>query len=342
MGLFLKGVIIIDNTIKRGRVYNKIFNEQEWEKVNDFNKNLLEDFLIELSSLKKSKGTVNQYKNDIRIIFIYILRKLENKPITELNKKHFRNISLWFINELNLSSARCNRLLSALRSMLTFAEEDDDYDYDVNYASKVKGLAKETVREIYFLTDEQIDKLRKRLIEEKKYLQALYLSLSYDSGARRNEIYQVLKNNLLERNYTNIVIGKRAKKFPLIYFDRTLEALELYLNERGEDNIESLWVSNGKQISYQTLYYYTTQMADILSKIEGKYIPFNPHSLRHSTIENMKRGTHYMCKKMNRENGFDLQELQILAHHSDISTTNSYLKNNDEDILSNAFGIKLG
>ena len=37
-----------------------------------------------------------------------------------------------------------------------------------------------------------------------------------------------------------------------------------------------------------------------------------------------------------------LQELQILAHHSDISTTNSYLKNNDEDILSNAFGIKLG
>lgn len=330
---------------KRGRVYNRIFNESEWDTVNEFNKNLLEDFLIELESNKKSKGTINQYKNDMRIIFIYILRKLNNKPITELNKKHFRNINLWFINELGLSSARCNRLMSAVRSMLTFAEEDDDYDYEVNYASKVKGLAKESVREIYFLTDEQIEKLRNVLISRGKYLHALYLDLSYDSGARRNECYQVLKEGLLERNNTNTVIGKRGKKFPLIYFDRTKESLKLYLEQRGEDDIPELWVikSNDekKVISYNTLYSYIVQMANILEEIEGEYIPFNPHSLRHSALENLGNGTHYMCKKLGKENGFSLEELKVLARHESVSTTEGYLRNKDSDVLEGMFGIKL-
>lgn len=330
---------------KRGRVYNRIYNESEWNTVNEFNKNLLEDFLIELESNKKSKGTINQYKNDMRIIFIYILRKLNNKPITELNKKNFRNINLWFINDLGLSSARCNRLMSAVRSMLTFAEEDDDYDYEINYASKVKGLPKESVKEIYFLKDEQIEKLRNELIKRKKYLHCLYLDLSYDSGARRNECYQVLKEGLLERNYTNTVIGKRGKKFPLIYFDRTLESLKLYLQQRGEDDIPELWVQtiNGEKrvITYNTLYNYILQMAEILEEIEGEYIPFNPHSLRHSVIENMSNGSHYICKKLGKENGFNVEELKVLAHHESIETTASYMRNKDDDVLENMFGIKL-
>lgn len=347
MGLFLiyKKDRRSDSLSKRGRVYNRIYNEQEWNTVNEFNKNLLEDFLIELESNKKSKGTINQYKNDMRIIFIYILKKLQNKPITELNKKHFRNINLWFINDLGLSSARCNRLMSAVRSMLTFAEEDDDYDYEINYASKVKGLSKETVREIYFLTDTQIERLRNELIKRKKYLHVLYLDLSYDSCARRNECYQVLKENLLERNYTNTVIGKRGKKFPLIYFDRTLESLKLYLKQRGEDEIPELWVQKigdeKRIITYNTLYSYIIQMANILEEIEGEYIPFNPHSLRHSALENMNNGSHYICKKIGKENGFSLEELKVLANHSDISTTSSYLRNKDTDILEGMFGIKL-
>lgn len=331
--------------MSRGRVYNKTFNEKDWDMVCKENKNLIDDFCIEMKSNRKKESTIKQYRNDLRIIAIYVLKELDNKPIIELNKKHFRNINLWFINELNLSPARCNRLMSAVRSMLDFAENDDDYDYDINHAKKIKGVAKEEVRDIVFLTDKQITKLRVELKRREMYAHLLLLDLSYDSAGRRNEVYQVMKEGLTERNNTNIVVGKRGKKFPLLYFDRTHESLELFLNQRGEDNYPQLWVTrNGntkRAVAYNTLYQWTVQMADILSRIEGKPILFNPHSLRHSALENMKNGSHYICRKLGKPDGFSLEELKVYAHHSDVSVTESYLKKDDDNVLENMFDIKI-
>ena len=66
---------------ERGKVYNKIYTPELWEEVNQENKGLLDDFLIELKSRKKKKSTIDQYFNDGRIIFIYILKQMNNKSI---------------------------------------------------------------------------------------------------------------------------------------------------------------------------------------------------------------------------------------------------------------------
>lgn len=329
---------------KRGRVYNRIFNEEEWSEVNNENKNIMEDYLEEYQQRKKKPSTISQYKNDLRIIFIYIKRKLGNKCIFELNKKDFRRMNLWMTEELKQSNARANRLMSAVRSLLTYCEDDDDYDYDNNIAKKVKGLPKEEVREIYFLTNEQVEKLKNELIKREEYAKALLICLAYDSAGRRNELYQVKKHGFLENNATNIVMGKRGKKFPLVYFDWTLECAKLYFEQRGEDEFDSLWVSGKnikKEVSYSTLYEWFVDIADLLKEIEGVDIPFNPHSIRHSALENLSTGNHYMCEKMGKKDGFTLDELKVYAHHSSSDTTSSYLKNKDTDILSNMFGIQL-
>lgn len=124
----------------RGRIYNNFYTPELWEKVNKENKRILDDFLAEYKQRKKSKGTINGYFNDLRIIFIYVLKELDNRSILELNKKDFRGLSIYFSEECDMSSSRVNRLKSAINSILTFCEEDDDYDYDVNYAKKVAGL----------------------------------------------------------------------------------------------------------------------------------------------------------------------------------------------------------
>lgn len=329
----------------RGRVYNRIYNDAEWLIVNNDNKILMEDFLLELKSRKKKDSTLKQYRNDIRIILIYILRDLDNASILDLNKKNFRNMSLWMIETLQQSNARANRLMSTIRSMLTFAEEDDDYEYEMNIASKVKGLPKEGVRDICFLSEEQIVKLRNYLMEIKDYKKLCLLDFSYDSAGRRNELHQILKHGLLEKNNTNIVIGKRGKKFPLLYFSRTKESLALYLEQRGEDDIEGLWVvgnGQGKKLaSYESLYDWFVAMADMLDGLEDSKIPFNAHSLRHSSLENLSNSTHYVLKEIGKEK-LELNELMVYAHHGDVSTTNSYLKNNENDILSQTFGIVIG
>lgn len=330
---------------KRGRVYNRIFNPKEWEQVCAYNKNLLDDWLLELKSKKTKESTIKQYKNDTRILFIYILRELRNKPICDLKKKQFRNYSLWLSDELKLSNQRVNRLLSATRSLLEYASNEEDYEgeIEVNYASKVKGLPKETVRQIHFLTDEQVEKIYNYLIEKEQYQKALYLSLSYDSAGRRNEIFQVTKDCFINDNkMTNMVTGKRGKEFRLLFFSRTKKCADLYLQQRGEDDVKSLWVKkvNGNVIplSYSTLYTWCVEFADILEELEGEYISFNPHSFRHSCLESLKRGTHYICRELGKEK-FELDELKLLANHSDISTTASYLKDNTEEELLTAFGL---
>ena len=62
-------------------IYNRIYNKQKWEQVNKYNKELMEDFLLELKAQKKSKNTIDQYRNDIRILYTYILEELGNKEI---------------------------------------------------------------------------------------------------------------------------------------------------------------------------------------------------------------------------------------------------------------------
>jgi len=177
----------------RGRVYNKIYNEEDWMNVNPLNKEIMEDYKAELKQNQKSSGTILQYYADWKIVMLYIYRKLNNKYILELNKKDFRRYSLWITEELKVSNARHNRLMSALRSLLTYCEEDDDLEYDNNTARKVKGLRKDPVRDIIFLSNEQVMKLKDELIKSEKYMLASILMLSYDSAGRKNELFQVQK-----------------------------------------------------------------------------------------------------------------------------------------------------
>jgi integrase/recombinase XerD len=327
---------------KRGRVYNRIYNENIWKEVNQYNKILMDDYLMEMRAQKKKKTTIDQYRNDLRILFIYIFKQLNNKRICDLKKKDFRNYSLWLSEECNMSNARVNRLMSALRSMLEFASNEEDYEDDIaiNHASKVKGLPKEEVRDIVFLSDEQVEKIYNYLIEKHEYQKACYIAILYDSVARRNEIFQIQKYNLLDSNKTNKVVGKRGKEFSLLYFSRTKDALRLWLDQRGKDDVDSLWVTQNnprRAASYETLYNWILEFCDILYELEGKYIPFNAHSFRHSGLENYSTGDHYYCKIANKI--FTLKELQGIANHKDMSTTDSYLKDKSEEETMSAFGL---
>lgn len=324
-------------------VYNRIYTNKKWEQVNKYNKDLMEDFLLELTSQKKSEKTIAQYRNDLRIMFIYILEELDNKPICKLKKKHFRNYMLW-LQEKEMSNARINRLMSSLRSCLTYASDEEDYEdeIEINYASKVKGLSKEKVRDIEFLSDEEIEYLYNRLIENKKYQQALFLSLMYDSAGRRNECYCV-DRDFVEKdpNFTNTVIGKRGKKFRLLYRARTKDAYELYMSTRN-DSCDALWVTkrNGEitPASYETLYAWVISWRKILrEKFENK--EFNPHSFRHSALQNYEDGSHYVCREYLNGKPLSIEQLKLLAHHESVETTMSYLKDKGEEELLSAFGI---
>lgn len=319
----------------------KMFSNKSWETVNEDNKDILDDYILELRSKKKSEGTIYQYRADLRAFFCWNNDNMKNKPILELKKRDFRQFFL-FLEEK--SPARINRVQCSIRNLLEFCTQDDDEyeDYDINIMKNIKGLEKEKVREIHFLSDDQIKMILQNLLDNQKYQQALYLTISYESAGRRNEVHQILKHDFLNNNKTNMVVGKRGKKFQLLYFGKSKEIYKLYMEQRGEDDIDSMWIvgqdKTKKQASYETLYNWTKGWRDILSSIDGEVHEFNPHSLRHSALENYGEGTHFVLKELGVKN-LDIKMLKVLANHSDISTTESYLKDKGQQKLLETLGL---
>lgn len=331
----------------RGNVYNRIYTPQKWEMVNKENKIIIDDFLTEYKQQKKSEATIKQYFNDLRIVAIKILEDFDNKSFLEMTKKDFRKLNLSF-DDMDLSPARCNRIHSAVNSMLTFVEDDDDYDYEINTSKKVKGVPNVRVKtneDDFFFTFDEFIQVRNKLVEQNDLQNAVLWSLAFDSAGRRNEVYQVNKHGLLDGNKTNIVTGKRGKKFPLVYLNDTKELIRQYLEQRGNDDIDSLWIvgtgDNKRQATKGVLYdRIVGKINNILSEIRGEETKIFFHSIRHSRIECLQQGTDNRLKDENENNRkYPIEQIQVMAHHSDLSTTAGYLKNHDEDTINEMFGF---
>lgn len=322
---------------------NNIYSDEIYSKVNSESKELLNDYILELKVRNRAKKTIEQYEFDIKSFLCYVYDNMNNKSILELKRRDFRNFFL-FMKESGKSAARINRMQSSIRNLLQFAEDDEEIyeDYEVNPMRKIKSVEKEPVREIVFLTDEQVTYLIDYLLERGKTQKALFVSFAYTSAARRNEIAQVEKYSFLEDDVyrTSEVRGKRGKQFPLMYDDRTKEIAKKWLDERGEDNVDSLWVSyyNGepRAIVYDTFYAWAISFRSILEEKFGGEIPLNSHSFRHTALQCYEDGTHHALKFMGIDK-LDINTLRILANHTSVSTTQSYLKNKDQEILENLF-----
>lgn len=248
-----------------------------------------------------------------------------------------------------MSAARTNRLKSAVNSMLTFCEEDDDYDYEINYAKKVKGIPKNRVKDDdddFFFTFDEFIKVRDILVEQEKWQLAVLWSLGFDSAGRKNELFQVTKHGLLDGNKTNVVIGKRGKKFQLVYLDDTKELIRKYLEWRGDDDIDSLWIKGSGDtkeaiIDSNVLYGRIVGISKILSDIRGEECNIFTHTMRHSRLECLSQGTDTRLLDENGEpRKYPLEQIQIFAHHSDVSTTQSYLKDHSDDTINMMFNIE--
>lgn len=324
---------------KKKHTYNKFYTKEKWEKVNSYNKELFEDFLIELKSSGTPETTYKQYRNDARIILIVIMEMFKNKPIYEMNKKDFRKLIMHF-TDLNMSPRRVNRLKSCGSTMMTFGENSDDFDeIEGNYVSKVKSVKLKDVREIIFLTDEEVETIYNTLIEEERYQEACLISILYDSGARKNEVIQLMRSDIIDGvpMTKREVNGKGGKTFRLSINRRSLDSFKLY-EENREDNLPYLFVNSyGNKATEFNIYEWVKKWNQILKDELNVDKDANVHSYRHSCLENLETGEHYIARAMGRK--FTIQELQLLAHHSSSDVTMSYLKNKDDDKVMETFKL---
>ena len=321
---------------------NKIYDPERWEEVNPINKDIGKAYLKDARVRRLRASSIEQYAGDIRIIFIYIMLYCKNKDIRKLTKKDVKDFMFWLSETQKVSNARVNRLLSTLRGILDFLEDNEEYKYPYNVAARIKGLPREPVREIVFVEDRIALMLVNELIKREEYQKALLISFLYDTGARKSEAAQVQKYSFMDskKSITNMLIAKRGKKYRAVYHSLTKKCAKLWLEQRGEDDCPALFINKDKlPADPELLYRWVVECRSVLKEITGIKLNFNCHSFRHSMIQNLSDGSHYLCREK-KLGSLTLDKIKLIVNHSNISITESYKRPEGEREICELFGIK--
>ena len=108
---------------------NAITSEELLKQVNPENKQLLDDFLDYLKSVRRSETTIAAYKNDIEIAWVWCLQNIGNIYFINWTKRNIVAYQNWLLNNNENSPARVRRLKAALSSLSNFICNvlDDEY-----------------------------------------------------------------------------------------------------------------------------------------------------------------------------------------------------------------------
>jgi integrase/recombinase XerD len=182
---------------------HRYWSQEKWDRVNEKNKKLFNDFLRYCRSTDKSPDTIDSYESNLGIFFIWMLENADNKSFFDIKKYDIMNFQDWMVNTQNLSSNRVRQLKSTISSMSNFICDmlDEEYPNFKNIVNKIKPPAKQEVREKTVLTNEQIENLLNILVENKKYCQACLVACLAASGVRKGEIIQFKTDFLTDERY---------------------------------------------------------------------------------------------------------------------------------------------
>lgn len=322
--------------------YRILVTPELFSQVSDENKELMKGFLEYLSSIGRSKTTINNYENDIKIFYIWNLNNNNNKFFVDLVKRDVLKYQNYLVNELEESSSRVRGLKSALSSMSNFIERmfDDIYPNFRPLINKIPSPPSQPTREKTILENNQIEKLLSILIENKQYQKACLLALACASGARKSELLRFKASYFTDKNIVKNFFYKTPEKIKTkgrgngnflnkyIIIDKFKHYLELWLKQREElgvdiDNLfvckkEDKWVILEKSA--------LDSYAKTFSKILG--IDFYLHSCRHFY-------TTYLS-----EYGLPSEVIKILGGWASVGMVSLYVDTPIDDELGKYFDGK--
>lgn len=307
------------------------------EKINEFNQMIMKEFL---EQQQLSDQTLRQYESALKIFFSWVYKNSMNKPIYELKARD----ALKYQNALmsaGLSSNGVKFKRSAVSSLCGYLEVyyGDDYPMFRNiYSKAVANPPKEFVREKKAIPLEEFELLLQTLRDQNELQMVAYLVTSYYTGARRSEIAQFKKSflelpKIKDKDYFMTPEirgkgkGKNGKRIKLAYDDVVRNAILDWLELRGEDDVDEIFVRKFKDGRVEPLApsTFNAWFVDKFNPIMGT-VGFAPHSLRRS------RATHMVVN-----HGMSIDKVKSLLNHESSETSQTYVIKDTDDELDDIF-----
>lgn len=283
-------------TLGRSTVYNNITTPELLQQVLPSNVELADDFIDYLKSIGRAETTIEQYKSDLRIFWVWNLQHNQNKEFIKITKREFARFQNHCLNEWGWSPKRIRRVKSVLSSMSNYIEnildEEPEFEGYRAVVRKIESPADDVVREKSIFTTEELQGLLDYLVEHEEYEKACMLSLAMNSGRRKAELPRFKVDYFSDENVRFGSLYKtpekvrtkgrgKGKYLELYVMKKPFDPyLKLWLDERQRLGVESEWLFPLKSNPAEPLKPETLDSwAETFSRILQK--PFYFHSLRH-------------------------------------------------------------
>ena len=262
-----------------------------------------------------SSNTIAAYKNDLSQFVSYLLKNnfSESGSWQAIGSEEI-NGYVTFMKEQPYASSSVARKVAAVKSFFNYLyanqliQENPTTDID---SPKVKKRLPKT------LSSEEVERLLQAPSKKKspKNLRDMaLLNMLYSTGMRVTEVVSLRLEDVDLENQVLYCPGKDEQIRELPFNQYTKEVLQNYMEEgrpylvKDKDEVAMFLNHRGQQLTRQGLWLIIKAYA----KEANLSVAVTPHTLRHS----------FAAHKLN--SGSDLQEVQKLLGHANISTTQIY------------------
>lgn len=285
----------------------------------------LGNFIHYLEDVRKSsRNTVLSYKRDLEKFLAF----LDTQEISELGSVNETTMNAYILmmEQAQFATSTISRNIAALKSFFDYLERYEQHHGNPAARLKAPKIEKKapevlTVAEVTRLLEQPAGRNSKELRDK------AMLELMYATGIRVSELVSLTVDDInVQAGYIRCSERGRERIIPIGSVARI--SLRQYLKQARPamlaDNSSSILFPNcsGQPMSRQGFWKILKQYA----AKAGIDADITPHTLRHSFAAHLL------------ENGADLRSVQEMLGHSDISTTQIYLKMNTgriRDIYSN-------
>lgn len=263
---------------------------------------------------KSSDNTIVSYHRDLKIFYTYI-KELGISNISKVNKTNIMSY-LYNLQKTNRASSTISRNLASLRAFFSYL-----FLEGVITENPTEGLESPRVEkklpEIMPLNNVELLLEQPDLNDNKGLRDKAMLEVLYATGMRVTELISIQLNDVnLNLEFIKCTHNDKTRVIPL--GSKAINALTVYINDVRNNLVKNsdescLFVNcNGSPMTRQGFW----KIIKFYAKKANITEDITPHTIRHSFAAHLV------------ENGCDLQSLQEMLGHSDISTTQVYTKLN--------------
>ncbi|MCI8514887.1 MAG: tyrosine recombinase [Lachnospiraceae bacterium] len=277
--------------------------------------NIIEEYIIYLHKIKKTAyNTEISYRRDLRKMSAFLAENgiLKLRDVTETSLNGY----ILDLERKGMSPATISRNIASVKAFFLYAIKEGLIEKDPADGLKAPKIDKKTPK---VLTQEEMEKLliQPKLENAKGLRDKAMLELLYSTGMRVSELVNLKLDDVnMEVGY--VTCRDAGRERTISFNARAKKALETYLassrDQMTKDRDVAFLFTNcsGDSMSRQGFWKLIKHYAN-RAQIEGD---ITPHTLRHTFAAHMV------------EDGRDLHDVQQMLGHSDISTTQMYVRLN--------------